>query len=101
MTQTVRWAKAAEESECDPDVRPACSPRSAVGTAVSERTYFVTITLCIGLTLHSPVTPISRLIVNACCKHERFRERDVHGAIETKLIGIHLICFQPEGGSLG
>jgi len=69
------------------------SPRRCIAVA--------TTTLCIGITAALARESNLALIANACWEHKRFRERDIHGGIETKLVGSQLICFQPGGRAAG
>jgi hypothetical protein len=41
------------------------------------------------------------LITNACWRHHRFREKDIRGAIVTRMFFSQFICFQPGGRATG
>jgi hypothetical protein len=57
--------------------------------------------LCVGTSAAPACASDLALIVNACWEYKHFRERDIKGAIETKLAGSQLICFQPGGRAAG
>jgi hypothetical protein len=75
--------------------------RLEVRRGIARGTCAAAIALCIGITDSVAGASDLALIANACWEYKRFSERDVRGAVETKLVASQLICFQPRGWATG
>jgi hypothetical protein len=80
-----------------------CSSKCAteIRTALARGACLAAMALCVGTSAVPARASEVALIANACWEYKRFIERDIRGAIETKLDGSHLICFQPRGWATG
>jgi hypothetical protein len=59
------------------------------------------VALCIGTSRAPAYASDLALIANACWEYNRFINRDIRGAIVTRLDFSHLICFQRRGWATG
>jgi hypothetical protein len=76
--------------QCATEIRMALARRACFAVA-----------LCIGTSAAPAYASDLALIANTCWEYKRFIERDIRGAIETRLDASHLICFQRRGLATG